>query len=63
MTALTASLDSPQTKPHTTGRAWTLLITSLSAFMLMLDITVVNVALPDIRSSLVKSTRVVYLPF
>lgn len=51
MTALTASLDSPQTKPHTTGRAWTLLITSLSAFMLMLDITVVNVALPDIRSS------------
>lgn len=31
------------------GRAWTLVIASLAVFMLMLDLTVVNVALPDIR--------------
>ena len=51
MTILPTSSNSSQANPHTTGRAWTLIITSLSAFMLMLDITVVNVALPDIRTS------------
>lgn len=32
------------------GRSWTLTIASLAVFMLMLDLTVVNVALPDIRT-------------
>src|SRR6201984_2975187 len=31
---------------------WTLLAVSVAIFMLLLDITVVNVALPDIQSSL-----------
>ena len=31
---------------------WTLLATCLAAFMLLLDITIVNVALPDIQKSL-----------
>ena len=31
---------------------WTLLGVSVGVFMLLLDITVVNVALPDIQSSL-----------
>ena len=35
--------------PHTTGPRWTLIVTSLAVFMLLLDLTVVNVALPDIR--------------
>lgn len=51
MTAPTTTPTSLHTTPSTSGRAWTLAITSISAFMLMLDITVVNVALPDIRSS------------
>jgi MFS family permease len=34
------------------ARGWTLAVVSAAAFMLMLDITVVNVALPDIRQSL-----------
>jgi EmrB/QacA subfamily drug resistance transporter len=34
------------------GRGWTLAVVSAAAFMLMLDITVVNVALPGIRRSL-----------
>lgn len=51
MSTLTTSLNSPHTQPSRSGRGWTLVITALSAFMLMLDITVVNVALPDIRSS------------
>ena len=33
-------------------RGWTLLVTSLSVFMLLLDINVVNVALPEIRKEL-----------
>ncbi|MBL1073910.1 MFS transporter [Nocardia sp. 2] len=39
------------TLPHSrSGSAvWTLVVVSLSTFMLMLDLTVVNVALPDIR--------------
>jgi EmrB/QacA subfamily drug resistance transporter len=32
--------------------AWTLAVVAVSTFMLMLDLTVVNVALPDIRSDL-----------
>jgi len=31
------------------GRGWTLAIVSIATFMLMLDLTVVNVALPDMR--------------
>jgi len=31
---------------------WTLISVSVAIFMLLLDITVVNVALPDIQSSL-----------
>jgi hypothetical protein len=31
------------------GRGWTLAVVSVAPFMLMLDITVVNVALPEIR--------------
>jgi EmrB/QacA subfamily drug resistance transporter len=34
------------------SRGWTLAVVSVAAFMLMLDITVVNVALPDIRRGL-----------
>ncbi|MDH6112441.1 EmrB/QacA subfamily drug resistance transporter [Kitasatospora sp. MAP12-15] len=34
------------------GRWWTLGIVSIATFMLMLDLTVVNVALPDLRTSL-----------
>ncbi|WP_236653537.1 MFS transporter [Streptacidiphilus melanogenes] len=34
------------------GRAWTLAIVSIATFMLMLDLTVVNVALPDLRNAL-----------
>lgn len=34
------------------SRGWTLAVVSVGAFMLMLDITVVNVALPDIRRGL-----------
>jgi len=34
------------------GRWWTLAIVSIATFMLMLDLTVVNVALPDLRTAL-----------
>lgn len=34
------------------GRWWTLGIVSIATFMLMLDLTVVNVALPDLRTAL-----------
>src|SRR5699024_9539084 len=34
----------------TPAAKWTLLVVSVSTFMLMLDLTVVNVALPDIRA-------------
>ncbi|MDH6136337.1 EmrB/QacA subfamily drug resistance transporter [Kitasatospora sp. MAA4] len=34
------------------GRWWTLGIVSIATFMLMLDLTVVNVALPDLRTTL-----------
>ena len=43
-------MDTPSlTQQH---RGWTLLVTSLSVFMLLLDINVVNVALPEIRKEL-----------
>jgi EmrB/QacA subfamily drug resistance transporter len=38
--------------PASTNRWWTLGIVTLSTFMLMLDLTVVNVALPSLRTSL-----------
>ena len=44
------TVDTPSlTQQH---RGWTLLVTSLSVFMLLLDINVVNVALPEIRKEL-----------
>lgn len=55
----TGTTQSPMTGPPppahptastTPARTWTLVITCLAAFMLMLDLTVVNVALPDIRT-------------
>lgn len=51
---MTDTLAAPGTTRANTSpppaRAWTLTITCLAAFMLMLDLTVVNVALPDIRT-------------
>lgn len=38
--------------PSDAGRWWTLVAVCLGTFMLLLDITIVNVALPDIQSSL-----------
>jgi EmrB/QacA subfamily drug resistance transporter len=38
--------------PEVSGRWWTLAIVTVGTFMLMLDLTVVNVALPDLRSAL-----------
>ncbi|WP_228803955.1 DHA2 family efflux MFS transporter permease subunit [Nocardia higoensis] len=38
----------PQRSP---GAIWTLVVVALATFMLMLDLTVVNVALPDIRAA------------
>ena len=38
--------------PASSGRWWTLGIVSIATFMLMLDLTVVNVALPDLRTPL-----------
>jgi EmrB/QacA subfamily drug resistance transporter len=36
----------------TGGRGWTLAVVCIATFMLMLDLTVVNVALPDLRGAL-----------
>jgi EmrB/QacA subfamily drug resistance transporter len=38
--------------PHTTGKWWTLTAVVTGLFMLLLDVTIVVVALPDIRTSL-----------
>ena len=39
-------------RPESTpGRGWTLATVSIATFMLMLDLTVVNVALPDLRTA------------
>lgn len=43
------SIGVPSVKKGSPG--WTLMVVALATFMLMLDLTVVNVALPDIRSS------------
>jgi EmrB/QacA subfamily drug resistance transporter len=42
----------PATEAKSANRWWTLGIVSIATFMLMLDLTVVNVALPDLRTSL-----------
>ncbi len=39
-------------RPTMTGKWWTLVAVGLGVFMLLLDITIVNVALPDIERSL-----------
>ena len=39
---------------------WTLIAVSVAIFMLLLDITVVNVALPDIQRSLHSNTIIQY---
>ncbi|WP_051944694.1 MFS transporter [Streptacidiphilus rugosus] len=43
---------SPPAAGRAPGRGWTLAIVSIATFMLMLDLTVVNVALPDLRNAL-----------
>ena len=46
------SRESIAARPTKNGNpGWTLMVVALATFMLMLDLTVVNVALPDIRSS------------
>ena len=56
MSAVTAvtTTGPPAQSPGTpgNGRWWTLAIVSIATFMLMLDLTVVNVALPDLRTAL-----------
>ncbi|WP_306323705.1 MULTISPECIES: MFS transporter [unclassified Streptomyces] len=42
----------PDPPPPGRDRAWTLAIASIAVFMLMLDLTVVNVALPQLRTEL-----------
>ncbi|MEY9876829.1 EmrB/QacA subfamily drug resistance transporter [Streptacidiphilus sp. MAP12-33] len=42
----------PASAERAPGRGWTLAIVSIATFMLMLDLTVVNVALPDLRNAL-----------
>jgi EmrB/QacA subfamily drug resistance transporter len=50
MKAPATSTDTTATTAH--GRGWTLAAVSVATFLLMLDLTVVNVALPDISASL-----------
>ncbi|MBF6214826.1 MFS transporter [Nocardia puris] len=44
------SLDKPSDATRSDSAIWTLVVVALATFMLMLDLTVVNVALPDIRA-------------
>lgn len=52
MTDKTTTRTTPAHQSATSSPAakWTLIVVSVSTFMLMLDLTVVNVALPDIRA-------------
>ncbi|WP_232247470.1 MFS transporter [Kitasatospora azatica] len=50
--AVAQATAAPPAEARSTGRWWTLGIVSIATFMLMLDLTVVNVALPDLRTSL-----------
>jgi EmrB/QacA subfamily drug resistance transporter len=56
MSAVTSAVPSSPPAPAdpapSGNRWWTLAIVSIATFMLMLDLTVVNVALPDLRDSL-----------
>ncbi|HVK19967.1 MAG TPA: MFS transporter [Actinokineospora sp.] len=52
MTAEAPSVPESATATATSTRWWTLAVACVATFMLMLDVTVVNVALPDIRRSL-----------
>lgn len=46
-----AAVQATAEAPAGHGRGWTLAVVSIATFMLMLDLTVVNVALPDVRAS------------
>ncbi|MFE0465068.1 MFS transporter, partial [Kitasatospora sp. NPDC058965] len=50
--AVSAPAGAAEPAARAPGRGWTLAIVSIATFMLMLDLTVVNVALPDLRNSL-----------
>jgi EmrB/QacA subfamily drug resistance transporter len=53
MSAEAATRGRAAQEPRAGGaRAWTLALACVAMFMLMLDVTVVNVALPDVRTSL-----------
>ena len=51
-TTTTTGPPAPDAPAPSSGRWWTLAIVSIATFMLMLDLTVVNVALPDLRTAL-----------
>lgn len=51
MTSQATSPDADTVTPSS-ARGWTLALACIAMFMLMLDVTVVNVALPDLRRSL-----------
>ncbi len=51
-TTATTGPPVPSAPAPNSGRWWTLAIVSIATFMLMLDLTVVNVALPDLRTAL-----------
>ncbi|MET8651673.1 MFS transporter [Nocardia aurea] len=46
-----ATAGAEQTGQRSDSSIWTLVVVALATFMLMLDLTVVNVALPDIRAA------------